>query len=83
MDKKTATDFVERIEAHHRAEEAIWQEMLEHPDYEMHEDKIIRSVIKARAGAREQLDQAEADLGSFDWVDDGEGGLAPREEVAA
>lgn len=81
MDKATATAFVERIEKHRAAEEAIWQEMIEHPAYEMHEDKIVRSIIDARKKARALLNEAETDLGSFDWVSDEDGEVVERQDA--
>ena len=83
MDKKTATEFVERIEAHREQEDAIWQEMRDRPDYEMHEDKTIKGILDARKKGRDLLEEAAADLGAFDWVDDGTGNFVPREEVEA
>lgn len=83
MDKAPAIGFVERIEAHREQEQAIWQEMRDHPDYEMHEDKTIKGILDARKKGREMMEEAEADLGAFDWVDDGTGNYVPREEVEA
>lgn len=83
MDKKTATDFVGRIEAHREKETGIWQEMRARPDYEMHEDKSIESILDERQRARELLESAEGSLGAFDWVDDGTGNFVPREEMEA
>jgi uncharacterized protein (UPF0335 family) len=83
MDKATATGFVERIEAHRAEEGAIWDEMRDHVNYEMHEDKSIKAIIEARKKARDLLSEADADLGAFDWVDDGTGNFVPREEVEA
>jgi Zn-dependent M32 family carboxypeptidase len=83
MDKKTATEFVERIEAHRDQERAIWQEMREHPDYQMHEDKAIKGIIDAREKAHGLIEEADAGLGAFDWIDDGTGNFVPREEVDA
>lgn len=82
MDKATATEFVERIEAHRAVEEDIWQEMRSRPDYQMHEDKVIASILHARKQARDLVEESEGDLASFDWIEDGEGNLVPREEVA-
>ena len=82
MDKQTATEFVTRIEAHREQEQAIWQEMRDRPGYAMHEDNVIVEILDARKTARDQLADAEANLGSFDWVDDGAGNLVPREELA-
>jgi hypothetical protein len=83
MDKQTALGFVERIEAHREKESAIWQEMRQRPDYGMHEDKSIIAIVDARKRARDLLEEAESDLGAFDWVDDGTGNFVPREEVEA
>lgn len=83
MDKQTALSFVERIEAHREKETAIWQEMRQRADYEMHEDKSIVAIVDARKRARDLLEEAESDLGAFDWVDDGTGNFVPREEVEA
>ena len=83
MDKATATNFVERIEKHREEEAAIWQEMRAHPDYGMHEDKVIEGIISARKKARDLLEEAESDLGSFDWVENEDGEFVPREEVEA
>lgn len=83
MDKATATSFVERIEAHREQEEAIWQEMRDRPDYEMHEDKTITDILEARAEARTLMDDANSNLDAFDWVDDGTGNFVPREELPA
>jgi Zn-dependent M32 family carboxypeptidase len=80
MDKATATAFVERIEAHREREEAIWQEMRDRPDYEMHEDKMVKGIIDARKSARALVDEANSDLASFDWVEDSEGDLVPIED---
>lgn len=80
MDKRTATDFVKRIEAHREQEQAIWQEMRRRPDYEMHEDKSIESILDERERGRELFQEANASLDAFDWVDDGEGNLVPRED---
>jgi len=81
MDKHTATDFVNRIEAHREKEAAIWQEMRARPDYGMNEDKTIAAIIDARQKARDLLEEADGDLDAFDWVDDGTGNFVPREEV--
>lgn len=83
MDKATALSFVERIETHREAEEAIWQEMRDRPDYAMHEDKVVKSIIEQRKKARDLIEESEADLGSFDWVEDEDGDLVPREELPA
>lgn len=83
MDKKTATEFVERIEAHRAQEEAIWQEMRDRDDYAMHEDKTIKGIIDMRKTARDMTDEANADLGAFDWVENADGDLVPREEIEA
>lgn len=83
MDKKTATEFVDRIEAHRAQEGGIWQEMRDRADYQTHEDKTIKSIIDQRKAARDLLEEAEADLGAFDWVDDGDGNFVPREETEA
>jgi Zn-dependent M32 family carboxypeptidase len=83
MDKPTATRFVERIEAHREKETAIWQEMRERADYQMHEDKSIESILDERQSARELMESAESGLAAFDWVDDGTGNFVPREEVEA
>lgn len=80
MDKRTAVDFVRRIEAHREQEQAIWQEMRDRDDYEMHEDKEITSILDERRRARELVESANASLSAFDWVDDGEGNLVPRED---
>lgn len=81
MDKKTATEFVQRIEAHRAQEQAIWDEMRARPDYEMHEDNSIRDILDSRQKARDLTEDAEASLGAFDWVDDGTGNFVPREEL--
>ena len=83
MDKATATSFVERIEKHREEEAAIWREMRDLPDYQMHEDKVIDGIIQARKKARDLMDEAESDLGSFDWVENEDGEFVPREEVEA
>lgn len=83
MDKSTATSFVNRIEQHRAQEEAIWDEMRERPDYEMHEDKAIKAILDARRKANEMLAEADTDLDAFAWVDDGTGNFVPREEVTA
>jgi uncharacterized protein (UPF0335 family) len=82
MDKATATDFIERIERHRAEEAAIWDEMRAHPDYETNEDKTIKTILDNRRKGRELQEEAEADLGAFDWVDDGTGNYVPREELA-
>lgn len=82
MDKPTATQFVSRIEAHREKEAAIWQEMRLRPDYEMHEDKSIESILEERQRARDLLESADASLDAFDWVDDGTGNFVPRSELA-
>lgn len=81
MDRKTATDFVDRIETHRREEQAIWDEMRSHPDYKTHEDKTIAGIIDARAKAHGLIEEANADLGAFDWVEDGQGNFVPHENV--
>jgi Zn-dependent M32 family carboxypeptidase len=81
MDKQTATDFVTRIEAHREQEQAIWQEMRNRPDYAMHEDKVVESIIDQRANARSLTDDAQSSLDSFDWIEDENGDLVPREEL--
>lgn len=83
MDKATATDFVARIEAHREQESAIWQEMRSVPSYEMNEDKVIADILDARKKAAGLMAEAQADLGAFDWVDDGSGNFVPRKEVSA
>lgn len=82
MDKRTATDFVARIESHREAEAAIWDEMRSRPDYAMHEDKVIESILDQRANARSLTEEAQSSLDSFDWVEDENGDLVPREEMA-
>lgn len=83
MDKATATAFVERIEEHRAAEEEIWSEMRARPDYEDYEGRTIKGIIDMRSKGREALEEAAADLGAFDWIDDGTGNFVPREEVPA
>jgi uncharacterized protein (UPF0335 family) len=83
MDKLTATKFIERIERHRAEEDAIWAEMRDRPDYESNEDKTIKSILDARKKGRDLLEEADADLGTFDWVDDGTGNFVPREDVSA
>lgn len=82
MDKQTATGFVTRIEAHREQEDAIWQEMRQRDDYETHEDKVIASILEQRADARSLTDEAQSSLDAFDWVENENGDLVPREEVA-
>ena len=82
MNKQTATEFVERIEAHRDQESTIWQEMRARPDYELNEDKTLKGILDARKRARDLLDEAAGDLDAFDWVDDGAGNFVPREELA-
>ena len=83
MDKVTALSFVERIETHREQETAIWQEMRQRDDYEMHEDKSIEGILDERERARELMESAQASLDAFDWVDDGTGNFVPREEIDA
>lgn len=66
MDTKTATKFVERIEAHRAGEDAIWQEMRDRDDYEMHEDKDIAEALRARKVARTKAEESEVILSAFD-----------------
>ena len=66
MDTKTAAKFVDRIEAHRAEEDAIWQEMRDRDDYEMHQDKDVAAILRARKMARAQREEAEALLGAFD-----------------
>lgn len=80
MDTKTATEFVSRIEKYREQEAAIWQEMRELPNYDMHDDKVIERVIAARKQAASLLSDAESDLDSFDWVVDENGDLVPIQE---
>lgn len=81
MDKQTATDFVSRIEAHREQEQVIWQEMRDRPDYAMHEDKVVEAIIDQRANAKTLVGEAQSSLDSFDWVEDENGDLVPREET--
>jgi hypothetical protein len=81
VDKQTATAFVERIETHRGKEAAIWQEMRQRPDYAMHEDKSIESILEERKSAREFMESAQSSLDAFDWVDDGTGNFVPRDEI--
>ena len=87
MDKATATEFVERIELRRREaqmmESAIWRQMRERDDYEMNEDRTIADILEARAKARAITEQADADLGSFDWVENEDGDFVPREGLPA
>jgi uncharacterized protein (UPF0335 family) len=82
MDKATATAFIELIERHRAEEAAIWDDMRNRDDYESNEDKTIKSILDARRKGREMLEEADADLGAFDWVDDGTGNYVPRAELA-
>jgi Zn-dependent M32 family carboxypeptidase len=82
MDKRTAAKYVERIEDHRDRERAIWREMRERGDYQMHEDKSIEAILDARQRARDLMEEAESSLDAFDWVDDGTGNFVPRDELA-
>jgi hypothetical protein len=82
MNKQTAIAFITRIEAHRAQESAIWDEMRARPDYQMHEDKSIDSILEERQAARGLVESSDASIAAFDWVDDGTGNFVPREELA-
>lgn len=77
MNKLTALKYIDRIEAHRKAEEAIWDEMRAEPTYERNEDNTLKDIIDRRADAASTAAEADADLDAFNWVDDGSGNLVP------
>jgi hypothetical protein len=83
MDRNTANSFVERIRQHRKAEEAIWDEMRAHPDYEQHEDKGVAEIIDALEAADDAVSCANDALDAFDFVPDpqNEGEFVHKDEL--
>lgn len=84
MDRKTADGFVQRIRAHREAEQHVWDEMRDHPEYQPHEDVTIEEVLDALASADDAIEAANSNMEAFDFVPDPdhEGEFVHKDELA-